>query len=413
MTKRILSILLICVLMLTSCTSEVKQSKKIEPHKKNSNQEQIDKEISLESSNKKVNDKDSKSLETQKNDIINSNDMVNISRLNDPKLLQYIEDQVYAQMTDQFNSDNYRIESIDAIYISKEYLEEIQYNSKKNIYFGYTLSELDSQYNGERYVFTLGDDGKTITKVFEKYDDTYDQIIENVLIGTGVILVCVTVSVISGGIGAPPCITTVFAVSAKTGAICAASTGTISFANTAIVKGIETGNVDETLKEATLAGSEGFKWGAITGVVTGGISKSLSLIKSARTVPKWAESELKVLESIKGGKTQMSYLNGKKVSYFTKDCTRPDIVVENVDGTVKAIEVKNYDLIHNKASLLRELERQIKSRVKNLPKGSKQEIYLDVRGRKYSKKFIRKIVEEIQKKCSPFYENIPVNIVSY
>ena len=52
-------------------------------------------------------------------------------------------------------------------------------------------------------MFTLGDDGDTIVTAFEAYDDTYEKVIKNVAIGTGVILICVTVSIVSEGFGVP------------------------------------------------------------------------------------------------------------------------------------------------------------------------------------------------------------------
>ena len=44
-----------------------------------------------------------------------------------------------------------------------------------------------------------------------------------------------------------------------------------------IVKGIETGNVKEAVKKGMLVGSEGFKWGAISGAVKGGIGEAMAL----------------------------------------------------------------------------------------------------------------------------------------
>ena len=82
--------------------------------------------------------------------------------------------------------------------------------------------------------------------------------------------------VASAGVGAPAAVSMVFATSAKTGATVALSSGALSTAGAAIVTGIETKNVEETLKEAALVGSESFKWGAIAGVVTGGISETVS-----------------------------------------------------------------------------------------------------------------------------------------
>ena len=130
-------------------------------------------------------------------------------------LLPYLEDSIYSELVTALNSEDYFVENVNAIYISKEYLEEVAYNSQENIYFGYTLSELDSYFQGTRYVFTLGDDGQTVVTEFQKYDDTYDQMLKNVAIGTGVILVCVTVSIVTYGAGAPA-VSMIFAASAKT-----------------------------------------------------------------------------------------------------------------------------------------------------------------------------------------------------
>lgn len=198
------------------------------------------------------------------------------SDLNDVNLLPYLEDSIYSELVTTLNSEDYFVENVNAIYISKEYLEEVAYNSQENIYFGYTLSELDSYFQGTRYVFTLGDDGQTVVTEFQKYDDTYDQILKNVAIGTGVILVCVTVSIVTYGAGAPA-VSMIFAASAKTGTIMALSSGVFSGVSAGVVKGIETGDLNESMKAAALAGSEGFKWGAISGTIAGGAGEAIAL----------------------------------------------------------------------------------------------------------------------------------------
>ena len=198
------------------------------------------------------------------------------SDLNDVNLLPYLEDSIYSELVTALNSEDYFVENVNAIYISKEYLEEVAYNSQENIYFGYTLSELDSYFQGTRYVFTLGDDGQTVVTEFQKYDDTYDQMLKNVAIGTGVILVCVTVSIVTYGAGAPA-VSMIFAASAKTGTIMALSSGVFSGVSAGVVKGIETGDLNESMKAAALAGSEGFKWGAISGTIAGGAGKAIAL----------------------------------------------------------------------------------------------------------------------------------------
>ena len=42
---------------------------------------------------------------------------------------------------------------------------------------------------------------------------------------------------------------------------------------------------EEAKKAAILAGSESFKWGAITGVISGGASEAVKLYRSSKTIP--------------------------------------------------------------------------------------------------------------------------------
>ena len=134
---------------------------------------------------------------------------------------------------------------------------------------------------GTRYIFTLGEDNHTTVQAFEHYDNTFERIIQNIAIGTGVILLCVTVSVVSAGAGVAA-VSSIFAVSAKTAATVAVSGGLISGVTSGIITGIQTQDFEQSLKAAALAGSEAFKWGAITGAISGGISQTVAL-KGATT----------------------------------------------------------------------------------------------------------------------------------
>ena len=98
-------------------------------------------------------------------------------------------------------------------------------------------------------------------------------------IGTAVILVCVTVSVVSAGAGAQAAVTAVFAASAKSATAFALSSGTFSAVSAGIIRGYQTGDMNEALDAVALAGSEGFKWGAIAGAITGGGEEAF-LLKS-------------------------------------------------------------------------------------------------------------------------------------
>lgn len=199
-----------------------------------------------------------------------------LSGLSDPALLDYVEDTLYAGLVQGLDSESYFVENVSAVYISQEYLEEVAYNSQANIFFGYTLAQLDEQFQDAKYVFTLGQDGSTVVQPFEHYDDTYEKVLKNVMTGGGVILICVTVSVVSAGVGAPA-ISLIFAASAKTATTFSLAGGAMGALSAGIVKGIQTHDLESSLKAAAFAGSEGFKWGAISGALKGGASTAVAL----------------------------------------------------------------------------------------------------------------------------------------
>ena len=343
-------------------------------------------------------------------------DLTDFANLDDLNLLQYVEDNIYVNLERELGNDSYTIENLTTAYISQEYIDEVAFNSQSNIFFGYNLSEIDRYFQGTRYVFTLGDDGKTTVEPMQVIKDTTaDEIIKNVAIGTGVILVCVTVSYFTAGAGVPTAVNLIFTAAAKTGASFALSSGLISGVSAGIIRGIETGDMSEALEAAAIAGSESFKWGAITGAVAGGASKAISIYRSTRNIPLPRQSEIDVLNQNKNAVEQISYLDGQKVSLSTPGATRPDVVIQNADGTVKAIEVKNYNLksYDSRQTLIHELKRQVSSRMKHLPPGSTQEIVLDVRGRGYSTEFLEKVVAYIQGHLDSIYTDIPVSIYRY
>lgn len=206
--------------------------------------------------------------------------------LDDEELLDYIEDSVYKELVDSLSDEGYYVENVEAIYVSQEYLEETAYNSQSNIFFGYTLEDIHEVYGDKRFVFTTDDEGKTVVTEFENYDDTYDRIIKNVAIGSGVILLCVTVAVVTGGAGAPA-VSMIFAMAAKTGTIMALSSAGIGGLAAGVTTQLETGDVNQTLKAVALESSEQFKWGAIIGSLTGGAvgtAKYASAMKALKGV---------------------------------------------------------------------------------------------------------------------------------
>ena len=269
------------------------------------------------------------------------------SGLNDPKLLPYVEENVYQSVLDNIDTNKYFVENVDAIYISQEYIDELAYNSQTNVFFGYSLADLNKQFEGKRYVFDVDDSGVTKVVPYEDYDDTYDQIIRNVAIGTGVILICVTVSVVSAGAGAPA-VAMIFAGAAKTGAGFALSSAAIGGTISSAITYVQTGNVEESLKEGALEASEQFKWGAILGSVAGGASAAAALkgatmngltMNEAATIQKESKWSLNTIKQMKSMEEYKIYkdaglaekvINGQKVLARDIDLK---FVSELTDGT--------------------------------------------------------------------------------
>ena len=290
--KRPLSLILICALMFTllsGCGAKPAEERAVEPavptaEVPEEKAEEIIETASLPITSTAQEQEDSAGLQDDvdgaEQAVEESTDYKSITPdftgLNDPELLSYLEDDIYSELVTDLNSDEYFVENVSAVFVSKEYLEELAYNSKTNVFFGYSLEELDAQFQGTRYAFTLGPNGDTIVQPFEAYDDTYDTILRNVAIGSGVILVCVTVSAVTAGAGAPA-VSMIFAASAKTGTLMAMSGGAFGGLASGIVKAVETDDWNEILKAAALGGSEGFKWGAISGSIGGGAQEAIAL----------------------------------------------------------------------------------------------------------------------------------------
>ena len=197
--------------------------------------------------------------------------------LEDKELLGYVENSVYTELVQTLDSEVFFVEGVETAYVSKEYLEEVEYNSKANIFFGYTLDDLDVLFPDTRYVFTLDESGQTaVEELVEIEDETYDKIIRNVAIGSGVILVCVTVAIVTKSPAATATagktvkmIFTASSMGAKAGTTIALKSAGIGGTAAAIMEAIRTNDFDKAVKAGLLGASEGFMFGAIFGTAKG------------------------------------------------------------------------------------------------------------------------------------------------
>ncbi len=260
--KRIVALLLSFVMLLTGCGQEQSQTT-----------------VASESS---VTSETTETVESTTELVVSDEAVPQYDSLDDENLLAYVEDLVYRDAVTALNSDEYFVENVSAVYISKEYLEEVAFNSQSNIYFGYTLAELDDVFQGTKYIFTLSDNGTTTVQELQEIEDvSTETMLKNVAIGTGVILICVTVSVVSAGVGAPA-VSMIFAASAATAETFAISGAAFGGISAGIVRGIQTGDFNEAVEAAAMGATEGFKWGAVSGAIVGGVSEGTALYGAAK-----------------------------------------------------------------------------------------------------------------------------------
>lgn len=116
--------------------------------------------------------------------------------------------------------------------------------------------------------------------------------------------------------------------------------------------------------------------------------------------PHWRTSEKDIAKKYPGYKEQKSFMDRKPADYGTKGSTRPDLYRKgSIFRRGHAVEVKNYDLstAGNRKSLVKELQRQLNQRAKDLPKWTKQTVEIDVRGQNISEETMKKIAEDVLK----------------
>ena len=186
----------------------------------------------------------------------------------DPAFVEYVEESVYQELVENLDSDDYFVEDIKVSYRSQHYMEMQEFNSKEPLYFGYKLSELNERFDGQKYVFTLGENNQTVAIPFEAYDSTYDPAFRNLAIGAGIIIIEVVVSVVASAMGQTE-IAMTFAMAAEQATKSAVKKALTGGIMAALITGYETSNINMAVESGLLAASEGFKWGAIVGSVEG------------------------------------------------------------------------------------------------------------------------------------------------
>jgi hypothetical protein len=387
------------------------------------------------SSSKTSSINEDKTVESEENSIeyeIDSEEII-YNGGKDSNFFQALKDNVLMYIDGLFDNEDYQIENIETAYYSNEYLEELEYNSKENNYFGYTLKELDAYFEDTPYVFTLDDEGVVEAVSFEKYDDTWKKTIQkNMGVGAGVIAVDVTLCLVGAATG-NVWLTTTFFWAAKEGTKFAVINSTLTGVIDAVITQAMTGDTELALQNGYVGASESFKYGAIIGSIAGGLSGGLKALETEElleeetvlstnesvktdssftvsedtntvsyacpvdgSVFSWRESEL-YAEEVYGGEAQAVFKDGVEVSANLAGATRPDVYIEE-DGIKMAIEVKNYDLSnsHNVSNLVSKVREQMSNRIANMSADVIQKVVLDTRCRNYEDGVVESVIEKLK-----------------
>lgn len=194
--------------------------------------------------------------------------------IREPGALTTLEDQIYAELVMQLDSTDYFVDHIEVTYISSEYLAELEFNSQANIYFGYTLDQLNKFFEGKQFIFTLGEDGQTVVQELVQQDNRFDEVVKNLAIGTGIILVSAVVVCAIG----PQSVTFSTVMS------CALDMGkgpTVKFIGSmlrSVITNRNAENFGQLVQETALESSENFKWGVLGGALKKTAGATFSLL---------------------------------------------------------------------------------------------------------------------------------------
>lgn len=222
------------------------------------------------------------------------------------------------------------VEDIAIQTMSQEYYKELEFNSQENIYFGYTESQLLQMFDTSKYSFTVNSNGKTIVGLdSDLFKENYlTKAMKNVAIGSGVIIVCASVSVVlSGGATTPMAIMVVAGKLTTEAALASAISGIV----TAGISKFKGETNDKVLENAITSASEGFKYAAVFSGATKVLTSAGKYI-STSVYPK-VNTLLTQKQAIKEGGTYRELF-----SKFKGSLKRNDLQIHHVPANASSSE---------------------------------------------------------------------------
>lgn len=247
---------------------------------------------------------------------------------NDPNFLCLVENAVWGDLSSAIDSEQYFVTDVQTVYVSPEYLEELAYNSQANVYFGYTLDELDEMFGDTRYVFDLGEDGQTVVREFAPYSDEFGAaalgILKDVGIGTGAVLCWVTLGAVTPVAGLPTAVTALCVFGAHSVVSVAAMSAAVEGVFSGVITAVETRSVSAAVGAVPKGMASGFKWGAIAGPA---VDYTVGRIAGSKVV-EVAGTELgapALLEGVQKGGYHLIELDCRNAVLAGSKCARTDV----------------------------------------------------------------------------------------
>ncbi len=109
--------------------------------------------------------------------------------LSDPEALKSMEQSLQTELLSLLSGTDVTVE---AVYVSQEYLEELRYNSQQNLFFGMTLEELQQAFGGQFYGVTYSTEGEPQVTSMEEPSDILGTLARST--GSGKVMVCITLA---------------------------------------------------------------------------------------------------------------------------------------------------------------------------------------------------------------------------
>lgn len=250
------------------------------------------------------------------------------------------------------------VEDIAIQTMSQEYYEELEFNSQENIYFGHTESQLLQMFDTAKYSFTVNSNGETIVGLDSDLftEDYLTKAMKNVAIGSGVIIVCASVSVVlSGGATTPMAIMIVAGELTTEAALASVISGVV----TAGIAKFNGESNEKILENTITSASEGFKYAALFSGATKVLTSTGKYI-STNIYPK-ANSFLTQKQAIKEGGTYRELFskfkgnlkdNKLQIHHVPANASSSETVMSRLDGPSILMTEKDHALTASYGSSL-------------------------------------------------------------